>query len=970
MSNYNIYDDVNQQTNCIDLARELGLVVTSGGMLRCPDPAHEDQTPSCKVYTDGYYCFGCGARGSVIDLYMHVRGVDLITASWELAARAGLTWPERGEDARQEYAQQLDRQAQMEKRVTAWAKTLRPENTQYLKERGFTEEFIKEQGFGCCAQAHPQDEALARELGLLVSTEIGRDWYLPGGRLTIPFWRYGKVAQVAFHKPGGEPKYLYPTGWTKPLLVSAKRGVRPFLVEGVFDYYSLLQANLPAVAGLGTQLSQEQKAELARVLNFYICFDGDEAGRKAAAALAKEFYPAARVINLPDGKDVNDMLRELGVDALRAYLQMAAAGAKDYLELLLDVLAADPKDAQVRQEVIVLIAALPGDVDRDLQIDRLAKLLKSCGIGKAAIRADVALLRKQSQGEGQQAEPEKDTQAQALLALAAQAAFFHTPEGTGYVTVPVAEHKETWPIKSSGFRRWLVRQFFAVQEKPPSAQALQDTLAVLEAKAFFDGTELAVFTRLAEVDGKIYLDTCNAAWEVVEVTQDGWQVVSEYPVKFRRTNGMLPLPLPVQGGDIKDLRQFVNVGSEADWCLLVAWAVAALRPSGPYPVLTLHGEQGSAKSTAVRVLRALIDPATAPMRTTPRDERDLAIAACNAWVIAYDNLSGLPSWLSDALCRVATGGGFATRTLYSDNEESIFDYTRPIVINGIDEIVARHDLLDRSLLLTLPVIPEAGRRDEAAFWADFEQARPLILGALLDAVAVGLRDIAGTRLAALPRMADFAKWVVACEPALPWAAGAFLGAYAGKRAEAVEAALEADPVAVAVKALLAETEPWEGTATELLAALEKYVAETTTRAKSWPKSARGIGNRLRRAATFLRHAGVEVEFVREANTSRRRLIRISTHSIVHNVHIVQDRQENHTRQDFADWTQNWTQTDFGRNTSSNTVFASKEKTNDTNGLDDVDVVDAKKQDFSNGNTTTLPEQILTAEGYPASWDDT
>ena len=135
---------------------------------------------------------------------------------------------------------------------------------------------------------------------------------------------------------------------------------------------------------------------------------------------------------------------------------------------------------------------------------------------------------------------------------------------------------------------------------------------------------------------------------------------------------MLPLPKPEGGGRIEDLRPFVNVPDDQDWCLLVAWVVASLKPSGPYPVLVLHGEQGSAKSTTAEVLRSLIDPSIASLRTAPSEERDLAIAAHNAWVLSYDNMSGVPLWLSDALCRVATGGGFATRTLYEDAEETIF----------------------------------------------------------------------------------------------------------------------------------------------------------------------------------------------------------------------------------------------------------------------------------------------------------
>src|SRR5262249_40554732 len=160
---------------------------------------------------------------------------------------------------------------------------------------------------------------------------------------------------------------------------------------------------------------------------------------------------------------------------------------------------------------------------------------------------------------------------------------------------------------------------------------------------------------IAGNDGCIYLDLADSKWRAVEIDAAGWRLVSHPAAWFRRPRGMLALPSPQAGGRLEELRQFVNVASEEDWCLLVAWLIQALRPSGPYPILCHHGEQGSAKSTSARVVRSLVDPNSAPLRSTPRDERDLIIAASNGWVVAYDNLSHMSDWLSDALCRLATG---------------------------------------------------------------------------------------------------------------------------------------------------------------------------------------------------------------------------------------------------------------------------------------------------------------------------
>ena len=297
-------------------------------------------------------------------------------------------------------------------------------------------------------------------------------------------------------------------------------------------------------------------------------------------------------------------------------------------------------------------------------------------------------------------------------------------------------------------------------------------------------------------------------------------------------------------------------------------------------MIVLSGEQGSAKSTFSSILRSLLDPNTAPLRALPREDRDLFIAANNGHVLAFDNVSGLPAWISDTLCRLATGGGFAVRQLYSDQEEVLFDAARPVILNGIEEIVTRPDLADRAVFLTLEPIPEESRRPEAELWAAFEAERPRLLGVLLDAVVEGIKRLPDTHLEKLPRMADFALWATACETAL-WPAGTFWSAYCGNRDEAVEGVIDADPIAAAVRAVMATRRVWTGKASDLLGALGEVVGERSLKSKTWPDSPRALSGRLRRAATFLRKIGIEISFGREGR-ARTRTISITTHSAPEN----------------------------------------------------------------------------------------
>jgi hypothetical protein len=216
--------------------------------------------------------------------------------------------------------------------------------------------------------------------------------------------------------------------------------------------------------------------------------------------------------------------------------------------------------------------------------------------------------------------------------------------------------------------------------------------------------------------------------------------------------------------------------------------------------------------------------------------------------------------LSDALCRLSTGGGFSTRTLYENDEETIFDAKRPVAITGIEELATRGDLLDRSVIVTLPTIPEERRRPEAAIWREFDEARPRLLGVLYDAVSVALRNLPKTTVPGLPRMADFTLWATAAEPALGLKTGEFLASYAGNRTAANELAIEASPIGKVLLDFMATTTYWTGTASELLAELDARVDEKANRQRGWPQTGRALSGALKRLAPNLRAVGLRVDF--------------------------------------------------------------------------------------------------------------
>ena len=460
---------------------------------------------------------------------------------------------------------------------------------------------------------------------------------------------------------------------------------------------------------------------------------------------------------------------------------------------------------------------------------------------------------------------ERPTQARLLVAIAQEhAELFKTTDGEAYATI---RRSETLAVRSKAFRSFLLGEFFNAYDKTPSSQGLKEAVDALETLALLGTITRTTFLRVGAQDSRFFIDLGDTTRRIVEVCHTGWRVVAPdaTAIRFRRTSSMRPLPEPTRGGDINDLRRFLNVGDEEwRWQLLLVWLLFTFQPSGPFPVLVLQGEQGCAKSTTARVLRALIDPSQAPLRLPPMDEDKLLVSAKSSWVLAFDNLSGMPRWLSDRLCCLATGTAQSKRALYTDDEEYIIEATRPVSVNGIDDMTARPDFASRALAVDLPQIRDDQRQEEADFWAAFTRARPAILGAALSVVAeiLAIRD--QVIVPAKPRMADFARFGVAAERVLGWRDGSFLAAYQTSQADSAAVTLESNLVAVAAHKFMTELEhaEWEDTASALLPKLAAQLAPGQDRSRGWPANASQLGNQLRRCAPILRRFGIEAEQLR------------------------------------------------------------------------------------------------------------
>jgi hypothetical protein len=460
-----------------------------------------------------------------------------------------------------------------------------------------------------------------------------------------------------------------------------------------------------------------------------------------------------------------------------------------------------------------------------------------------------------------------------LMELANSARTIRAADGRLYAGVSVDGHLDYYQLGSDEFRRLLLRRHHEATGTVPREAVVASVVATLRSRAEVQNDVEPVFLRVArdQSETAFLVDLGDPARRAVRVAAEGWEIINRPGVPFWRPPGQLAFPVPARGGSIDLLRNYVNL-LERHWPLLVGWLTAGFRPRGPYPVLVLTGEQGSAKTTLAQVCRRLVDPHAALLRSLPRSERDLMVSAHNNWLLAFDNISKLTDWQSDALCRLSNGGGFAARGLYTDDREIVLSAQRPIILNGIDDFITRADLIDRCIFLSLPRIQSDERESDEAFWAGFDRDYSALMGALFDAVAGGIRNWPAVELTTLSRMADLDRWGEAVMRGLGSPPGTFVAAYHANRRLACADALEQSPVAAALGALLARNPVLETNANHLLKILAPFRPKHASAANGWPTSPWALSRTLHRLAAPLRETGILVTFSRGAAG---RIIRIA-----------------------------------------------------------------------------------------------
>jgi len=442
---------------------------------------------------------------------------------------------------------------------------------------------------------------------------------------------------------------------------------------------------------------------------------------------------------------------------------------------------------------------------------------------------------------------------------------FHDDMDVAFAEVKVGNHFEVYPIDSKQFKKWLNRIYYTEHGKTLKEQQRKDAISTFSGLAEIDGEEHKVYLRSAYSNEKYYLDLCDKEWRVVEIDEYGWHVLNYSPVKFRRTSNMNALPVPIAGGDYSLLWDLINVREE-DRMFVLTWIIDSMRQNTQCPILEIIGGHGSAKSTVHRFIRRLFDPNSVDLRGAPTRDSDVWVAAKNNRCISYENMSIASPAMQDTFCIIGTGGGHASRSLYSDYEETVVKTLNPIIINGISAVITAGDLADRAIRINLPKLESTNIRQESEISTAFNQAQESIFSGILDVFVSALGEVSNIRIKNKPRMLDYSILGEAICKVIG-VKESFNGQYMAMRENLLVSATHDCHAMLAMEQMVTNTGVYQGTYKKLLIKLHDYKDKSGS--NGWPTSPRGLSALISRHEPGLKAMGIKVtrnEHSREGNT--------------------------------------------------------------------------------------------------------
>lgn len=472
------------------------------------------------------------------------------------------------------------------------------------------------------------------------------------------------------------------------------------------------------------------------------------------------------------------------------------------------------------------------------------------------------------------------------LAIGAGLIVFLDQNEEPYLILP-EEPLAAYPIYGSKLRGWLSSLYMETTGKSFSGDTYKEVSDYLYSKAIHEGKTLQLWLRVAMVDNVIYYDLGDGQ-RAVKIDKAGWEITHKAPIRFKRFTHQLLQAEPIEG-NLEEVLDFVNLKNEKDRLLYLTYLVTALNPIIPRVLLTLYGDQGSAKSTASRVTRCIIDPSNAGtynpsvagnLLSPPKDEADLANKTLRHYCLYFDNLSYCPDWMSDAFARLITGSSFSKRKLYTDTDEITINTMPLLGMNGINLVAEKPDLLDRLLILEMERIPEEVRRTEREFWEKFREALPRILGGLFSILSKTLA-VGSLNLGHTPRMADYTTFATAAAISLGGTQEEFLLAFNQNIKRQNQSAVDSSSVAQVILQFMDDKNEWEGTSSDLHKKLMQLAESANLKiggSNGFPKASNWLWKKIQIVRPNLDSFGIKAEHNESKASSTIKLTKFSKDS--------------------------------------------------------------------------------------------
>lgn len=419
-------------------------------------------------------------------------------------------------------------------------------------------------------------------------------------------------------------------------------------------------------------------------------------------------------------------------------------------------------------------------------------------------------------------------------------------------------------VTSNSFRMLLGRDFFLHNETSASPDLLRQAVHHFEAVASFGDTIIRLDRRVSKRKNTIYYDLCSPKGGAVKISSSGYEIMNKDLKFFQRNSHMSAQVLPKSSEPqklLKLLAKHFQTKRVSDLLLLATHIITCFIPDIPHTILIFMGEKGAAKSTSMRMVRAIVDPSNLDLLSMPSNNDSLALALNNNYMSVFDNIDRLSPDISDLLCMASTGGSISKRKLFTDIDEVTLELKRCVVLNGINNVVTRSDLLDRSVVIELERILSENRKDENKVWTSFHTDLPEILGACFSALSEAMASYPTVELSEYPRMADFAKWGYAIAQALGNQGDKFLKYYKQNQKQANDEILDSDPISACIVKFMTNKSDWQGTATSLLAELDLAAIELGIRkvGKNWPESPNALMRKMNSMRSNLEQAKISFE---------------------------------------------------------------------------------------------------------------